>query len=290
MIESALLQRVTARFPFNFVLATFVSIGLGGMGSTALANPWVPSNNSKARLVSGTVEIDGKPTLLAGVQLRLDGGWKTYWRNPGDSGVPPSFDWSKSKNLKTAEVLYPAPHRFADASGTSIGYGGDVTFPVKLVPERAGEPVQLALSLNYGLCKDLCIPNEVNLGLDLPADALDHKGDAFLLEGALAQVPKTASPEGLPRIGQVEAKLEGPKPALTIDALFPSGASGTDLFLDGGDVFVPMPKPADQLKDGKQRFVVDFASEAEAAAIKGKPLKLTLVSDLGSTETVWTVK
>ena len=76
---------------------------------------WIASNNSKVRLVSGTVTIDGKPSMIAGVQLRMEPGWKTYWRNPGDSGVPPSFDFKGSTNLKQAEVLYPAPHRFADA-------------------------------------------------------------------------------------------------------------------------------------------------------------------------------
>ena len=65
--------------------------------------------------MSGTVELDGTPALIAGVQLRMDSGWKTYWKNPGDSGVPPSFDWAGSKNLKQAELLYPAPHSFADA-------------------------------------------------------------------------------------------------------------------------------------------------------------------------------
>jgi DsbC/DsbD-like thiol-disulfide interchange protein len=290
MIGTAVHQRLFAGRPFHFVFGALLCAALGSIGSSAVANQWIPSNNSKARLVSGTVEVEGKPTVLAGVQLRLDNGWKTYWRYPGDSGVPPSFDWSRSKNLKAAEVLYPAPHRFTDASGTSIGYDEEVTFPVKVVPEREGEPVELELSLDYGLCKDLCIPNEVSLGLDLPPDAIKQKGDALLLEGALALVPKAASKEGLPRIGEIEATLHGPKPALVIDALFPSGASMTDLFLEAGDTFVPVPKPADQPKDGKQRFVVDFSSEAEASAIKGKPLTLTLVSDLGSTETVWTAK
>jgi DsbC/DsbD-like thiol-disulfide interchange protein len=290
MIGTAIHRHLFASFPFNLACGALLCAALGGIHSSALANQWIPSNSSKARLVSGTVEIDGKPAVVAGVQIRLDSGWKTYWRNPGDSGVPPRFDWSRSKNLKAAEVLYPAPHRFADASGTSIGYEDEVTFPVKVVPEREGEPVELELSLDYGLCKDLCIPNEVSLGLDLPPDAIEHKGDALLLESALAQVPKAASKEGLPRVGVIEATLDGPKPALVINALFPSGASATDLFLEAGDTFVPVPKPLDQPKDGKQRFVVDFSSEAEASAIKGKPLTLTLVSDLGSTETVWTAK
>ena len=57
-------------------------------------------------------------------------------------------------------MLYPAPHRFADASGTAIGYEDEVVFPVKITPERQGEPVELKLDLDYGLCKTLCIPSQ----------------------------------------------------------------------------------------------------------------------------------
>ena len=142
----------------------------------------------KVRLVSGAVTQDGSAAPYAAIQLRMDPGWKTYWRNPGDSGVPPSFDWSGSKNLKSAEVLYPAPHRFADANGTAIGYKDEVVFPVKITPEHAGEPVDLALTFEYGLCKDLCIPNSASLNVVLPPDL--GKGDAVLIDTALSRVPK----------------------------------------------------------------------------------------------------
>ena len=118
--------------------STLFALGAAGIALAAAssATPWIASNNSKVRLVSGMVDNGGRPALLAGVQLRMDAGWKTYWRNPGDSGVPPSFNWAGSKNLKEAEVLFPAPDRFADAGGTAIGYDGEVLFPVKLTPER----------------------------------------------------------------------------------------------------------------------------------------------------------
>jgi len=267
-----------------------VAVTLGFAAAAALAaggsaSPWVGSTDSKVRLVSGAVDVDGASTVVAGVQLRMDPGWKTYWRNPGDSGVPPSFDWSGSKNLKHAEVLYPAPHRVADANGTAIGYDDEVVFPVKLTPEQAGEPIELKLAFAYGLCKDLCIPNEVNLGLALPTD--EGKGDAMLLESFLARVPKPARDGLLPSVSKVDAKLDAEKPQLIIDAAFPPGATATDLFIDGGEVFVPVPKPLGPPADGKQSFAVTFVSPAEAAAIKGKTLALILSSDLGSTETEW---
>jgi DsbC/DsbD-like thiol-disulfide interchange protein len=268
------------------VAAIFVGYVAGtAVGEAASATPWTASTNSKVRLVAGMYGEEAGLARVAGVQLRMDPGWKTYWRNPGDSGVPPDFDWTGSKNLKSAEVLYPAPGRFDDAGGVMVGYGGDVLFPVKLTPEREGAPIELKLAFSYGLCKDLCIPNEVNLSLALPADG--DKGEALLLETTLAQVPKPAHAGLLPEVAGVEANLEGDAPKLVIDAVFPQGATGTDLFIDGGDVYVPVPMPLDVSIDGKQRFAVTFVSAAEAAAIKGKTLRLTLVSDQGSTETMW---
>lgn len=255
------------------------------LGAASSATPWTASTNSKVRLVAGTANDGGGLSLLAGVQLRMDEGWKTYWRNPGDSGVPPSFDWAGSKNLKSAEVLYPAPHRFDDAGGTAIGYSGDVLFPVRLTRERDGEPIELNLVFAYGLCKDLCIPNEVSLSLALPADA--GQGEALLFDAALAQVPKPARAGLLPEVKGVETKLDGDAPGLVVDAVFPPGATGTDLLIDGGDVFVPPPTSLGAPVDGRERFAVTFASPSEAAAIKGKTLRLTLVSDQGSTETMW---
>lgn len=279
------------RLPVGLLFALGAIVGLGAgavLGAGASASPWTVSTNSKVRLVSGAVDDGGRPALLAGIQLRLDPGWKTYWRNPGDSGVPPRFDWAGSKNLKEAEVLYPAPHRFADAGGSAIGYDGEVLFPVRLTPEREGEPIELKLAFAYGLCKDLCIPNDVSMSLSVPANV--GKGDALLLDSFLARVPLPARPGLLPSVGGVEAKLDGANPGLVVDAVFPSGATGTDLLIDGGDVFVPLPAPLGAPDDGKQRFAVTFVSPSEAAAIRGKTLRLTLVSDQGSTETMWTAQ
>ena len=137
----AVVSRAFVASLFTFALGAIW--GGAAWATIPSASPWIESSNSKARLVSGTVELDGKPTLVAGVQLRMSPDWKTYWRNPGDSGVPPSFNWKGSTNLKRAEVLYPAPHRFADGGGTAIGYDDEVLFPVWITPEREDEPITL---------------------------------------------------------------------------------------------------------------------------------------------------
>jgi DsbC/DsbD-like thiol-disulfide interchange protein len=286
----AVLSRAFVAPLFTFALGAILIAAASNIAcaASASASPWIESTNSKARLVSGTVDLGGKPTLVAGIQLRMSPEWKTYWKNPGDSGVPPSFSWTGSTNLKRAEVLYPAPHRFADGGGTAIGYEDEVLFPVRLTPEREGEPITLKLAFDYGLCKDLCIPNGVTLGLALDESA--GRGDAVLIETYLARVPKSAAPGILPEVKAIEAKFAGEASELIVDAIFPQDATGTDLFIDGGDAFVPVPNPLGPVSEGRQRFAVTFTSAAEAGAIKGRNIMLTLVSDQGSTDTMWKVE
>jgi DsbC/DsbD-like thiol-disulfide interchange protein len=273
-------------------LALTVSMALAAtcLAASPGESPWVKETYSKVRLVNGSVAGMSGDQMIAGVQIRLEPGWKTYWRMPGDSGVPPSFDWSGPKNLKSAEVLYPAPHRFTDSSGTAIGYEDEVVFPVMVTPERSGEPVELKVDVDYGICKTLCIPNQASLSIELPAHTVGEGNDP-LLTRFVDLVPRPAESGKLPALGGIEAKLDSAKPELFIDANFADGATGTDLFIEApGGAFVPVPKPLGPVQNGKQRFVVSFASPAEAAAIKGKPLTLTFVSDEGAREANVTVE
>ena len=120
------------------------------------ASSWDGDSRAAVRLVAGDGG-SGAP-LRAGIEIRLADGWKTYWRYPGDSGVPPVFDFSKSENIKSVSILWPAPHRFAYEGGASIGYKGDVIFPVHAVPSDPGRPATLRLTIEYAVCEKLCIP------------------------------------------------------------------------------------------------------------------------------------
>jgi DsbC/DsbD-like thiol-disulfide interchange protein len=264
-------------------------LAFSGSASATDATAWSEGAYSQARLVGGGLQPETS-ALLAGVEVRMDDGWKTYWRNPGDSGIPPSFDWSGSTNLKKAEVLYPAPHRFSEAGGTAIGYSGDVVFPVKITPEREGEPVELKLAMEYGICKTLCVPNQAELALTLPADASSAEAADPHLTHFLDRVPRPAEPGALPALRAVDAKLDNKRPEILLDVEFPAFAKGADVFIDGGDAFVPVPTPIGKAPGGAQRYEVVFASKAEADRVKGKPLSVTLVTDNGSREANITVE
>src|SRR5262244_3196105 len=114
------------------------------------ASAWDGDARSAVRLISG---IPDGATLRAGVEIRLAPGWKTYWRYPGDSGMPPRFDFAQSSNVKSATLSWPAPRRLADEGGQSIGYDGNVIFPLRIVANNPAEPVVLRLKLDYAVCE-----------------------------------------------------------------------------------------------------------------------------------------
>jgi DsbC/DsbD-like thiol-disulfide interchange protein len=149
----------------HFSLFTFLFMAGAAGAAEKGASAWSVDLQSQMRLVAGEAK---KGVLLAGIEITLAPRFKTYWRSPGEAGVPPVFDFSASTNLKKAEVLFPAPQSFVDAGGLAIGYHDRVIFPVLVEPVDPEKPVLLALKLAYGACEKICIPAEGTAQLDLP--------------------------------------------------------------------------------------------------------------------------
>ena len=282
-----LVQRLGSGLVGAAALALAVSLVPSPDPVFAAASAWIKITDSSIRLIA-TKLADGD--LTAGVEIRLAPGWTTYWRNPGDAGVSPSFDWKGSKNVAHLHVLYPAPNTYDEAGGVAYGYRDEVIFPVAVMPADPAKPVVLKLKADYGVCKDLCIPAQASLTLDVAPDAPADPRVAFALQRSLKAVPQPVSAGKLPAIVKTEAKLDQPKPELVIDAAFPKDSTRADLYIDSRKAYVPPARPIGSRDGGRQRFVVSFSSKSDAAALKGKTLTLTLVDDDGARETRWTVK
>jgi len=284
----------SARKSVCYAAPVFAALAVASSAVAGSATSWEAQKHATARLIADEVPWKGqKKVLVAGIQIKLDKGWKTYWRYPGDSGLPPSFHWTGSRNLKRAQVLWPAPLRFHDSAGTSIGYKNEVVFPVLIEPETAGKPVDLNLKMEFAVCADICIPAEADLKLTVGKDGIFSRSYAPLLTQYLDRVPKkkaSANSEA-PAVRHTEAQLNGKKPYLTVDAKFPDGAKGADLFIEGPEGFYLAPaRSVGRQDDGAVRFKVDLTKGDDPMDLKGKTVTLTLVSDAGQTEASWRIE
>jgi DsbC/DsbD-like thiol-disulfide interchange protein len=237
------------------------------------ASAWDGTQRSSVRLIAGG-RAEGGATLRAGVEMRLAPGWKTYWRYPGDSGIPPRFDFSRSRNAKSIAVRWPAPQRLADESGTSIGYKHDLIFPLDVVPEDGSEPVTLVLAIDYGVCEKICQPVDAKAELTLDGKPTAH--DAPIVS-AQARVPKPAAPGqgGALSIGAVQR--EGSR--IVVDVAYPAGAR-VDLFAEGPtpDWALPVPSPGGGAPQGQQRFTFALDGLPPDTRPDGATLLLTAVA------------
>jgi DsbC/DsbD-like thiol-disulfide interchange protein len=279
MIATALRQWVTA--------TALTALGAGCCATTARAADatiWDGDARSAMRLVAGSPGGGDRASLRAGVELRLGTGWKTYWRYPGDSGVPPRFDFSKSTNMKSVTVQWPAPHRFTDESGASIGYKGDVLLPLDIVPLNPAEPVTLRVTVDYAICEKLCIPAAGSAALGLGAAS---SFDAALA-AAQAHVPKPAAlGDGAPlAIRTIRQEPGTPNPRVVVEVAAPEQAP-LDLFVEGPteDWALPLPEPMAGSAPGRRSYSFELDGLPPGATAAGATLRFTLVSGDTAIET-----
>jgi DsbC/DsbD-like thiol-disulfide interchange protein len=236
------------------------------------ASPWQSDVHSAVRLLAGS---RSGAVLMGGIAFQLQPGWKTYWRTPGDSGVPPRFDFSKSENVEAVTVLWPAPLKFDDgAGGHSLGYHNTIVLPLRIVLKSADKPVTLRADISYAVCAKLCIPVEANAELAFQSVASTEDSALF---AALETVPKPANVGDPNPLTIRDVKREGAS-QVTVDVVTPD-AREVNLFVEGPtpDWALPVPTPVEQSPPGVKRFSFELDGLPPGAKPDGAALKLTLV-------------
>jgi DsbC/DsbD-like thiol-disulfide interchange protein len=256
------------------------------------ASPWDSGPHSAVRLIAADAATSADPARRrAGVEILLQAGWKTYWRYPGDSGVPPRFDFTRSENVKEVVVGWPAPHRFTEGGDTSIGYKGDVTLPLLVVPKDASKPTMLRLDLDYAICEKMCVPASAKAEIDLSGRTTQDIAQESTLIAAEASVPKPAKvgDSGPLAIRSVKREAASPKPRVVVDVAVPEGASDVDLFAEGPttDWALPVPQAVPGAPAGEQRFAFALDGLPSGASAKGAALRLTAVAGGQAIEVVY---
>jgi DsbC/DsbD-like thiol-disulfide interchange protein len=180
------------------------------------------------RLIAQAPDENG--VVRAALLVDLAPGWKTYWLDPGEAGIPPHLDLSRSVNLAPVETSFPMPHRFGDAAGLSNGYSQPLAVALLLRRGDAAVPAAIDLSLTLGLCREICIPASARLKLEIGSASA---ADARLVAYAFDALPEPSTPQA----GVVSARLSPDAAFVEVDVLAPDDRPlrKADLFLAGPD-------------------------------------------------------
>ena len=157
--------------------------------SMALSSDWSVGETSKLRLISAYSQNDSK-NFMIGLEYQMDPGWKTYWKSPGDGGFAQSISWENSTNVKNVNILWPTPIEFEILGLTSLGYQNDIIFPLEIELEDESKNTFLNLHITFLICKEICIPGDATIFLEIPSGEKKLTNNYYDLEKALSLLPK----------------------------------------------------------------------------------------------------
>jgi DsbC/DsbD-like thiol-disulfide interchange protein len=259
----------------NITLITLLGAALVSVSTPANAGD-EPTREFSSPYTSLRLMNAGKQSDVwrSGVYITMQKGWKTYWRVPGDGGVPPSFDWSGSENVETTRVMMPLPHRFKDENGEGIGYKTEVVFPVDVKPKDPSKPARLDLKIFYAVCNDICVPVQARVRVNIDASTVSAS-DKFRLRVARATVPVEPDAGRLAVTSLKQVDIDG-KLALEVSLKGIRSPADTDIFVEAaGNSYFRKPELVSQSGDtGTWRIAVD--SYGDAVSLAGKPVRLTV--------------
>lgn len=265
------MRQTIAMFRISFLSLT-CALGIGSGAALASSSAWHDAEGGRVRLVT-TGQPDAEGKLRGALQIDLKPGWKTYWRDPGGSGVPPSIDVSASPTVVSAVLDFPPPKHQNDGYAIWAGYSHPVSLPVAFQLKPEAKAGQIDASVFLGICETICIPLQAKLPVDTGAAAEDA-ADKAVVDQAFASLPQPATETFGANV------VEATDKTATIEVTHDGDAKDVELFLAGDSGY--MFGGSERIEaDGKARFVVKLAIRPKTKP-SGPGLFYTLTSPTGS--------
>ena len=258
------------------------------------ASAWIKTEQTALRLVAATETAGDSKTLNLGLHFKLEPGWKIYWRSPGDAGYPPEADWGRSANLKSAVLHWPAPERFSVLGLETLGYQKEVVLPITVKRADALKPLELAGTVRYLVCDDICIPYDADIALTLTSGDGKPSRFAHLINRYQVTVPGDGKRHRV-SINAAETWVDGKNAWLRVKASTVLPFQTPDLYPEGPAI-LSFSKPAVTLSpDGRTAqldmkvFGLDELQDSTGKTLAGRTLTLTMVDGERSAEKKLTV-
>jgi DsbC/DsbD-like thiol-disulfide interchange protein len=248
-------------------------IALAASAGAALAanSPWQDLGGGKARLLA---ELDPTTNAVSGVvEIALDPGWKTYWRQPGSSGIPPQFDFSGSREFSAGDVTFPVPEHVVVPDSDFVGYHGRVLFTFSGTANTLDPDGRIRLGLLAGVCKDICIPASAEF--EIPFNQLMVSDP--VAEGVVADAAQDLPGKPTDDFAVMSARIANG--ALEIATRVPAENGKADLFVEGPPGWRLLPAVAESDSGTKRRFSLDLSRVPAGTDVDSVSLRFTLVQD-----------
>ncbi|MFD1327454.1 protein-disulfide reductase DsbD domain-containing protein [Mycoplana ramosa] len=246
------------------------------------SSDWIETEGGRVRLVVLPEQADGQIPALLDVHLKP--GWKTYWRDPGQSGIPPSVSIPDRTGLVLESMRFPVPKQFDDGYSRYTGYDQSVAFPLTLKrKDPAVGSGEVTASIFLGVCKEICIPVQTELTVDLNAAAMADPGDETIVAAAEADLPEPPSPDFNVR----DARWDDEGKSLSITFTAPAQPSDTppQVFVSGPDGFQFGTGAMPQRVGDAYRVDVPLLHKPKSASLAGAAILFTAESGDRSMET-----
>ncbi|MDR7031627.1 protein-disulfide reductase DsbD domain-containing protein [Mesorhizobium sp. BE184] len=251
----------------------FFTVAACGFAS-ASSSAWYESQGGRVRLVTtGTADQAGR--IQGVLEIALKPGWKTYWRDPGDSGVPPQIDVNASANVAGVDLSFPAPQRHDDGYGQWAGYDRSVALPAVFTLKSPGDKALIEAHVFLGICETICIPVQTTLSVD-PASDPDNATDAELVKTAFAALPQAE------RSDFRAVTVAGDDETLNVEVAAPGAPDDVDFFVAGNQDYMFGP-PTRTEQNGKVLFSVPILDRPDTIPA-GAGLHYTVTGTTGAVE------
>lgn len=255
----------------TFTRTLLAALALLPVAGAALAQ--MPRDMVQAEMLPGWRDEGG--AHVAALRLTLAPGWKTYWRAPGDAGIPPLFDWTGSENLSDVVISWPVPEVFHLNGMRSVGYSDIVTIPLTFRAADASAPIAVEGRIDIGVCEEICVPVSLAVEAQLPAGgAADPR-----IVAALSDRPMTGDEAGVRSIDcAVEPISDGLRLTATVEMprIGPSEAAVVEVA--GQAIWVSEPEVS--RSGDRLRTVADLVPpEAAPFALARDSLRFTIIAD-----------
>lgn len=250
-------------------VSTILSI-LSVLPVQSASTQWQDLGGGKARLAAVLDPFTNEITAI--LEIKLDEGWKTYWREPGGSGIPPQFDFSASEHFLPGEVMFPNPQKLEASGAIFAGYKGTVRFPFRGKMAKPESKGMIRLNLLAGVCEEICIPATAEFKIPFSALLTSDLASELEIKEAFVSVP--GEPDDDFKILRA-FPIDGDR--LKIEVKVPEDGKKTDLFAEGPLGWYLSPAEHIATESGMATFSLDIANIPDGVDPAGTRLRYTVV-------------